>query len=195
MQEWLIHFASVHHYVVYFIVIILAGIEGPIFSMIFGVLIKLGYFTFWPAYISLMLGDLFGDTIWYHVGRRYGHGFIKRFGKYVSVTEENVEKMASIFHKHKYTILFASKISNGLGLSIVTLLAAGMTRISFTKYLITNMTGQFIWSGLLIGVGYFFSNLYLQVDTWMGRISIVVSFVVLIWAFFGYKKYLKNKIV
>lgn len=195
MQEWLIHFASAHHYIIYIIVIILAGIEGPILSMIFGVLIKLGYFTFWPAYISLMLGDLLGDTIWYNVGRRYGHGFIKRFGKYVSVTEESVEKVTDVFHRHKYKILFISKISNGLGLSMVTLLTAGMIKIPFLRYLLTNLTGQFIWSGILIGVGYFFSNLYIQVDTWMGRVSIIVSFLVLIWAFFGYKKYLKNKIV
>lgn len=195
MQEWLIHFASAHHYIVYFIVIIFACIEGPILSMIFGVLIKLGYFTFWPAYISLMLGDLFGDTIWYYVGRRYGHGFIKRFGKYVSVTEENVTKVTEVFHRHRYKILFISKISNGLGLSMVTLLTAGMIRIPFFRYLLTNLTGQFIWSGLLIGVGYFFSNLYVQVDTWMGRVSIVISFFVLLWLFMGYKKYLKNKIV
>lgn len=193
MQEWLILFAQNHHYIVYLIIILLACAEGPILSMIFGVLIKLGYFNFIPVYAALMLGDVIGDSAWYYVGRRWGHGFIKRFGKYVSVTEEGVEKVTKIFHLYKHPILFISKISNGFGFSLVTLITAGMVKIPFGKYLSINLLGQFIWSGTLIGVGYFFSNLYIQVDTWMSRVGIIALFIVLVFMFIGYSKYLKQR--
>lgn len=194
MQEWLIQLSTHYTFLVYLIIVVLACAEGPILSMIFGVLIKLGYFHFWPIYAALMLGDLIGDTVWYYVGRRYGHRFVRRFGKYVSVSEDNISQVTQAFHRYKHPILFLSKISNGLGFSIVTLITAGMIKIPFGRYLFTNLLGQFIWSGLLIGVGYFFSEAYMQVDTWLSRIAIIVVFIVLALLFVGFSKYLKARV-
>ncbi len=193
MQEWLIQVAHTHQYIVYAIIVVLACAEGPILSMLFGVLIKLGYFSLLPVYTAIMIGDLIGDVIWYYIGRYWGHSFIKRFGKYFSITEEGVAKVERIFHKYKHPILFISKISNGFGFALVTLMTAGMVRIPFWRYLSINIIGQFIWSGLLIGIGYFFGNLYLQVDSVLGRMAVVAGFVVVFAAFMGYKKYLKTK--
>ncbi|NDB60991.1 DedA family protein [bacterium] len=195
MQEWLIHVSSNHEYTIYFLIIVLASIEGPILAMLFGVLIKLGYFDFLPIYTTLVIGDLIGDSVWYSIGRRFGHRFVGRFGKYFNVDDYKIEKVDKVFHKYKHYILFISKISNGFGLSLVTLITAGMVRIPFWKYLSVNLAGQFIWSGMLIGVGYFFSNLYIQVDTWMSRVGVVVLFVVVVYLFLQYGKYVKKKIV
>jgi hypothetical protein len=46
-----------------------------------------------------------------------------------------------------------------------------------------------------MGVGYFFSNLYIQVDTWMSRVGVIVLFVVVVYLFLQYGKYVKKKIV
>lgn len=193
MQEWLINLSTHHAAWVYVVIIFLACAEGPILSMIFGVLIKLGYFPLVPVYAALMFGDLLGDSAWYLVGRKWGHGFIKRFGKYFSITEDKDEKVIRIFHKYKNRILIISKITNGFGLSLVTLIASGMARVPFLKYLGLNLIGQFVWSGLLIGVGYFFSNLYVQVDGVMSKIGVVVLFLVLIALFMGFLKYVQGK--
>ena len=194
MQEWLIQLSQNHHYIVYVIIIVLACAEGPILSMIFGVLIKLGYFSLIPVYTALMLGDLIGDTLWYYIGRHFGYRFINRFGKYFSITEDKVETITKIFHKHKNSILFISKISNGFGFALVTLITAGIVKIPFFKYLSVNLVGQFIWSGVLIGVGYFFSDLYMRVDTFLARVGIVAVLILVIALFLGYKNYLKNRI-
>lgn len=193
MQEWIIQISQSHHYLVYAIIIVLACAEGPILSMIFGVLIKLGLFGFIPIYAALMIGDLLGDIGWYYIGRRYGHAFIRRFGKYFSISEESVAKVTRVFHRYKHHILFLSKISNGFGFALVTLMTAGMIRIPFAKYIAVNLVGQFVWTGLLLGVGYFFGEVYTQVDGWLGRISVGVGFVLVIWALFGYKKYLAGR--
>lgn len=193
MQEWIIHFASSHEYLIYAVIIITACAEGPILSMIFGVLIRLGYFGFWPVYTALMIGDLLGDSIWYYVGRKYGHRFIARFGKYVDVTEGRVEKVEQFFHKHKHPVLFFSKISNGFGLSAAVLFTAGIVQIPFARYIFTNLLGQFIWSGFLIGVGYYFSHAYMLVNSWLEKAGIVAAFVVLVLLFIGFSKYLKKR--
>lgn len=190
MQEWIIQLVSQHTYLVYAAIVILACAEGPILSMMLGVLIRLGYFNFLPVYLALMVGDLIGDVGWYYIGFRFGHPFIKRFGKYFSLTEEKVAKVIRIFHKYKHRVLFISKISNGFGFALVTLIAAGLARIPFRRYLAINVIGQLIWTGILLGVGYLFGNMYLQVNTWFERMAIVAIFVVVILALWGYKKYL-----
>lgn len=193
MQDWLIQFIPLHPYLIYLVIILLACAEGPILSMIGGILIRLGYFDLWPIYLALMAGDLLGDVGWYYVGRYYGHSFINRFGKYFNITEKGVAKVTEIFHRYKHRILIISKISNGFGLSLVTLITAGIVKIPFWRYLATNLIGQFIWTGLLISVGYFFSHLYLLVNTWLERSAIIAAFILIILAFNGYRKYLTNR--
>ena len=82
MQEWLINLSTNHTIWVYIFIVFFAFAEGPFLSMVFGVIIKLGYFSVLPVYIALMAGDILGDTFWYYIGFFYGHRFIGRFGKY-----------------------------------------------------------------------------------------------------------------
>ena len=192
-STWIIGFATNHDVLIYGLIIILACAEGPILSMLFGVLISLGYFHFLPIYAALMAGDLIGDVVWYYIGYHFAHPFIRRFGKYFGLTEESVARMARAFHKYKHSILFISKISNGLGLALVTLMTAGMVRIPFWKYLGVNALGQLIWSAALIGVGFFFSNLYIQIDNVLGRISIIAVCILFLVAAVRYQRYLRKK--
>ena len=193
MQEWLIQLVNQHAVWVYAVIIVLACAEGPILSMIFGALIKLKIVTFLPIYASLMVGDLIGDVIWYYIGYHFGHRFIKRFGKYFNLTETGVEKVTRIFHKYKHRILFISKISNGFGFALVTLMTAGMVKIPVWRYMTINLIGQFVWTGILLGIGYFLGNAYVTVNNIFGKISIIVLFIIVILALNGYKKYLAKR--
>jgi membrane protein DedA with SNARE-associated domain len=193
MKDFLISLSTQHAFWVYLIIILTACAEGPILSILGGVLIRLGYFPFVPIYIAVMLGDVLGDTAWYWVGRKFGHSFIKRFGKYVSISEERVHTVTKIFKKYPTRILIISKITNGFGLSLATLITAGMSRIPFIKYLAFNLIGQFVWSGMLIAVGYYFSHLYLQIDGIFGKISVIALLLVFVAMFLGFHNYIKHK--
>ena len=189
MEAWLIDLVTTHPFYVYGFIIILACAEGPILSMIFGAILRLGYVKLIPIYATLMIGDLIGDIVWYYIGRYFGYRFIKRFGKYFNLTEAGVAKVTAIFHHYKHRILFISKISNGFGFALVTLMTAGMVRIPFRRYLLINVIGQFVWTGLLLAVGYFFGHAYVTINNILGKISIVALFVIVILAFNGYRKY------
>jgi membrane protein DedA with SNARE-associated domain len=193
IATWFVQFGATHDYLIYLAIVVIACLEGPWISLILGVLLRLGFFYFWPIYLSLMIGDLIGDVIWYYIGRRYGHSFIGKHGHRFSITQEGVERMTRLFHKHKHMVLFLSKISNGLGFAIVTLMTAGMIRIPFRRYIIINILGQLIWTGFLLGVGYFFSNLYITVDNVLGKMSITAAIIIL--ALLGYRfcKQLRKK--
>ncbi len=193
MQDFLIQLSGAHVLWAYFTIIVVAILEGPILSVILGIILRLGYFAATPIFIVLMIGDLLGDMIWYGIGRRWGLGFVKRFGKYVNVTENSIEKMKELFHRHSGRILFISKVSNGFGFALAVLMTAGMTHIPFKKYMAVNLLGQIVWTGVLIGTGYFFGHLYSMVDSALGYVSITALAVVILFAFFGYRNYLKQR--
>lgn len=98
----------------YLVVFVVAIFEGPMDMVASGILLRLGFFYFWPLYLCLMFGDFVADLGWYWVGRLGGGGFVKRFGKYFSLTPEVMEKLEDFFHKHQDKILFISKITMGL---------------------------------------------------------------------------------
>ena len=195
IADWIVTFGTTHDYLVYIVIAIIACAEGPWISLILGVVLRLGFLYFWPIYIALMVGDLVGDVVWYYVGRRYGHSFIAKHGHRFNITEAGVERLTRLFHKHKHVVLFLSKISNGMGFALVTLMTAGMVKIPFGRYIVVNAVGQLAWTGFLIGTGFFFSSLYITVDNVLGKISITAVIVILLFLAYRYYKYLKNKAV
>jgi len=192
---WLIGIATNHDVLVYGLIVVLACAEGPILSVLGGLLLRLGLLSFPLVYAALMLGDLIGDTVWYYVGKKSGRKIVdSRIGRRLGITDKGIANVERLFHRYKNYILFISKISNGFGFAIVTLMTAGMVKVPFWKYIGINLLGQFIWSGMLLGVGYFFSNLYYQYDNIPSRFFIIAVFAALVAGFIFYTRYAKKRL-
>jgi len=179
----------------YALIVPVAIVGGPPFSILLGFVVRFSALTFVPTYICLMLGELVGDVGWYWVGYRYGERFIKRFGKYVSITDKHVEVVKKMFEKHHMKILTISKLTTGLGFAPIVLFTAGMSRVSFRKYIEVNILWQFIWSLLLLGIGYYFGNIYIQVGNGFGQAELVLAFVILFLCVAGFAKYVRDRIM
>ncbi len=193
MEAWLISIYLAHQYLVYAVILLVGFVEGPYISMLCGAILVAGYFSFWPIYIALMMGDLLGDVVWYFLGYHFGKKFIDRFGQRFGINERHVERIKNIFQVRKYILLFASKVSNGLGFAIPVLFSAGMSRVPFGQFMGINALGQLIWTGILISVGFFFGNLYLKINGIMGKISMLAAVAIIIFAVLRLFKYFKEK--
>lgn len=151
--------------------------EGPMVMIASGFLYRLGGFEFLPMYLALVSGDFAADIGWYFIGRYGARNFIFRYGHHFGVTPRIVEKIENRFQKYHEKILIISKLTMGFGFALVTLMVAGMLKVPFKKYVILNLIGGFIWTGLLVVVGYFFGNVY---DMITGPEKIIFAIVVLI---------------
>lgn len=141
--------------------------------MLSGLLIKLGVLTLIPAFIALSVGDLIADVAWYYVGHFFGNQFVHKFGKYFDITKENIESVKTLFLNNRKKILLGSKVTAGFGLSLATLITAGMVRAPFGEYLFLNFFGQLVWTAVMLAVGYLFGNLYLVIDNVLGKVFLV----------------------
>lgn len=186
-------FQLILHYK-YAVIVPVTVLEGPLVMLISGFLIKLGYLAILPAYLCLMLGDIIGDVFWYMIGYYWGEPFIKRFGKYVSIDEKSVAIVKKVFHSHDTPILVISKLTMGFGFAIVTLFTAGLVKIPFRKYFILNLTGQLIWTGLLMYAGFALGKFYLTINSIIGKTAMIALFIAIFFALIGFGKYMRTRI-
>jgi len=177
----------------YLIAYPLAIVEGPVVMLLSGFLVRLHVLAFWPIYLVLIAGDLTGDVVWYWVGRRGARRIIEKYGHFLSLTEENVEKAERFFNDHQGKILFLSKITMGFGFAIATLVAAGVAKVPFKKYFAINFVGEFIWAGILMTLGYFLGNLYTLVNKSLQWAFIVAMVLIGFAAVYGFGKFMREK--
>lgn len=144
----------------YFLLFLGTIVEGPVVMLTSGFLYRLGQFEFFPMYLTLMAGDLVADVGWYAVGYYGTRPLINKFGDFLNITPEIIDKIEKRFNTYQNKILFISKITMGFGFALATLIVAGMLKVPFKKYVLLNLAGGFIWTLFLIVIGYFFGNVY-----------------------------------
>lgn len=179
----------------YFIIFPLTVIEGPIVTVLSGFLYSVGYFSFIPLYLVLIAGDLIGDFFLYGIGYHFGRPLMKKHGTFLSIKKELFEKIEAKFHDHQNKILLISKMTMGFGFSHATLIGAGMVRIPFRKYALLNSIGGFVWTGFLLGVGYFFGNLYTVIEGKFKIVSVVALIIVVLAIFYGFSRYMRERFI
>lgn len=177
----------------YTLLLILATIDGPIVTMIAGFILKLGLISLLPAIGVIAVGDLAGDTAWYWIGRRWGRGFIGRFGRYFSITDAHVASVERIFHANTRKIFLTSKVTTGFGLTPLLLFTAGMARIPFGRFMAVNACGEIARIALYIGLGYEFGDLYSSIADGISKATFVVLLGVGLLAFLGLGTYFRDR--
>lgn len=177
----------------YLLLFPLAIIEGPFIMMISGFLLKLGYLSLLPTCIVLMAGDFLGDLGWYALGYFWGWPLVRKFGKFLGITEETIKIASKIFSGYKSIILFFSKITMGFGFALATLISAGIVKVPLKRFAVMNIAGQVIWTAMLLSVGYFFGTWYQSVDNWLSRLSAIAFLIIAFIALLNFMNYLRRR--
>lgn len=184
---------SFWHFSKYLIVFVLSIVEGPVVMLSSGFLYRLGQFQLIPLYFSLMAGDFVADLGWYAVGRFGARPLINKFGGFLNLTPEVIDKIEKRFKTYQTAILFISKITMGFGFALATLMVAGMLKVNFKKYAVLNLLGGFIWTAFLVAVGFIFGDVYSRI---IGPARVVFVAALALAVIFGIRalnKYLMKK--
>jgi membrane protein DedA with SNARE-associated domain len=133
---------------------------------------------FWGA-----LGCTIGSVFSYALGAWGGRPLVERYGQYILVSEEDLEKADRWFDRWGDWTAFLSRL-----LPIVrTFISfpAGVVRMNFPLFTIYSFVGSFIWCGLLALGGYFFGEHWEELRAIMRPFDIPIA-VVIIAAFVYY---------
>jgi membrane-associated protein len=170
-----------------------AFLFGPSVSLLAGVLLKLEIISLAPTVIALAAGELGGDILWYWLGKKYGDNFVRRWGRYVSITPQTVHRAKVLFSEHHDIILFTSKLTAGFGFAIPVLFTAGLSHVPFKRYMMLNIAGQFLWTSSLLAIGYFLGHIYLEVGTFLEKMALFALIAILLASIIGFGRYLKSE--
>src|SRR3989338_4997127 len=178
----------------YFIMAPAIFIFGPLVSLAAGVLLRLDAVSLVPTVLALATGELGADILWYWVGRNYGDSFIKRFGRYVGITPASVAFAKELFGKHHDLIIFSSKLTAGLGFSMLILFTAGLSKVPFRRYMMLNIAGQFLWTTALLSLGYFIGHISLKVGDTFEKVALFALGAVVLVSLIGFQRFLRSYI-
>lgn len=152
-----------------------------------GILASQGVFSFFGAFITGLLGSVFCAIVIYFMGYFGGRPFIRKFGKYFFMKEEDLEKSDSWFFKYG---MFGALLGRNFPI-IRTLISLpiGIMRMSFFKFLLFTIIGSIPWTFLFVWLGYTLGNGWIYVNakiTWL-KIPIKILLVILV-VLYLYKK-------
>ncbi len=168
-------------------------VEGPIIMIVCGFLYSLGQFHFLPMYMALVSGNFIADIFWYHVGKLGTRNAIFKYGHFIGITPDRLEKAEKYFHKYHQKILIITKLTAGFGLAFIIFIVAGMFKTPLKNYLFISLIGGFIWAAFLLALGYFFGNIFIMIPSSMKIIFIVIVLIIFAFAARYINQFMKKK--
>jgi membrane protein DedA with SNARE-associated domain len=184
----------------YPIVFLLVVYEGPFATIISAFLAASGFFNVFILYPVVVFADLTGDIIWYYVGYFGREKIINRWGRFLGLPYNRLDKLEKInerFKNHQAKVMFVAKVTHVIGFPF--LIAAGIFKWDIKKYIWFNFLATLPKSLLWIIIGYFFGqasvlvNEYLKYGTYISIgifiLAIAVYFVIVKISRKYFKKY------
>lgn len=180
MLETIVQFFDRYGYVVIFFGVMLenAGIPVPGETILLaaGFWAYRGGFSLPVVMTVAATGAILGDNLGFALGRRFGIDLVRRYGRYLFITDRRLAKVHRYFERHgNKTVFFARFIS---GLRVLCALVAGLVRMRWPTFLFYNATGALVWSVVIALIGYFFGHSWDALETWMGRTSLIILIIV-----------------
>jgi membrane protein DedA with SNARE-associated domain len=102
------------------------------------------------------LGNFFGTLPFYGISRFGAKNilpkFLKKWGPYLLISEEDLGKAEKYFKKRGELTIFVSRLIPGIR-SLISF-PAGLSKMNFFRYFVFTLLGSFCWNMILSGVGF-----------------------------------------
>jgi len=124
------------------------------------------------------LGSTTGAIVIYLLARKMGRYAVPKFGKYILIDQDKLEKIEKWFEKHGTKAVFFARMTPGMRELIS--IPAGLSKMNFIKYVVFTFAGSLIWSTSLTLLGYFFGTKVLGQNNGSNNISQIFNYVAII---------------
>jgi membrane protein DedA with SNARE-associated domain len=118
-----------------------------------GYLVFKGHLSPLLAFLAAFGGSACGITLSYTLGRTFGLQLIHRYGRYVRITEDHINKAHAWFARvGHWGLTFGYFIP---GVRHFTAYAAGMSAVEAPQFALFAYSGAALWAASFISLGYF----------------------------------------
>ncbi|HVM11159.1 MAG TPA: DedA family protein [Actinomycetota bacterium] len=132
------------------------------------------------ATIAAVAGAL-GDNVGYLIGNRFGRRVLDRFGRFLFLSPARVARAEDFYRRHGGKTVFLGRfipVVRSLGCLI-----AGMSRLSYRRFVVYDLLGATIWAVGNTFVGYLIGRGYERVERYLGGagVAALLLLIVLVW--------------
>ncbi|MFL6414990.1 MAG: VTT domain-containing protein [Bryobacteraceae bacterium] len=160
-----------HGYLLVFFYILAVAFGVPLpadpLMLVMGAMVGNRGYYFFPVLLCAVVAALIGDSVWYGLGRFKGHSVLAFLCKLSLEPDTCVRKTESTFAKRGAGALVLAKFVPGM--SLVSVALAGVSRLSYWRFLLADAAGSMLWAAAYLIVGRIF---YRQVDSVVSAVGL-----------------------
>jgi membrane protein DedA with SNARE-associated domain len=127
------------------------------------------------------LGAVVGDNIGFAIGHFAGREIVERWGRYILLTPERLDKATAFFERHGGKIIVVARFVEGLRQA--NGIVAGTAGMHWARFLFFNAIGAALWVGVWASIGYFsgshIDTIYNDATRYSTYLAIVVVVLIL----------------
>ena len=156
--------------------LLLLGIVGlPVpdetLLVISGYLISRGRLDSAATFAAGFGGSVCGISVSYLIGRTAGHAAVNRYGRFVHLTNERLDRVHRWFQRTGEWLLAIGYFIPGV--RHFTALVAGMSELEYPKFAVFAYSGAAVWVSTFLAIGYFVG------ENWQAAINLIHEYVLI----------------
>ncbi len=126
---------------------------------------------FWVI-VVVVLAAVLGDNLGFWLGRHWARRRLEQGQRFLFLTPTTLRSVEGYFeHYGLLTIFFARFVT---GLRVVAALAAGTSRLPWSRFLLANAAGAIAWAVCMSLLGYFFGQSWDLLHKWLSRGALII---------------------
>jgi membrane protein DedA with SNARE-associated domain len=125
-----------------------------------------------------LLGSICGALINYFGALYVGRKFLLKYGKYILISEETLNKMETFFKNHGAISTFTGRLIPGIRQLIS--IPAGLSKMNLKVFIFYTSLGALIWSIILVALGYIIGENQELIQQYLSQIVTITLIVVAI---------------
>lgn len=142
-----------------------------------GVLVSQGYISFWAAVLIAISGQITGSLIAYMVGRHFGLGWLKTYGRYLGIRQHEVEKAEQWLRRYGEPTVFFTRLLPGIRTFVS--LPAGMAQMPARRFVFYSALGVAPWTAALVYAGVKLGDNWDILRPLFHRVDIIIALILL----------------
>jgi membrane protein DedA with SNARE-associated domain len=152
-----------------------------------------GRLSIWLVALLAFCAAVVGDNIGFAIGHFGGRALVERFGRYVFLTKERLDKATDFFERRGGWIVIVARFIEGLRQA--NGIIAGISGMHWAKFLAFNAIGAALWVAVWTTVGYFAGDNITSIYNTVSRYTLYVAIavVVLLIAWIGWRVMRRRK--
>lgn len=151
-----------------------------------GMAVARGSMSMVPLVLWGTVGSVAGNYFWYALGRHFGYQglkpFVDRWGRWLTLEWEDVEKLQRFFHSRGAWVVFVFRFLPTFRTMVS--LPAGMACMPHWRFIVATFVGSAIWNAVLAWAGLYFGSNFGELERYVGPVTIVLAVAIAVGYFY-----------